>query len=685
MDSQFPSAAPLRVAILGCGKMGLNHARAIQACKSGKLVAVADPVADPATLKTVLPEGVVFYTSAAEMLEAARPDVVHIVTPPGSHTELAKLCLMNGASVYVEKPFTLTASDAAEVIETARRQGRSVCAGHQLLYEPVARALFRELPIIGKVVHIESYFSFKTVRKSRDGRTPMSPVEQLLDILPHPVYTLFDALRASAPEAAPQIVSLEVRAEGEVHALIKAGAATAMLVVTLRGRPIESYLRVVGTNGCLRADFVRGALTRLPGAGTSAVSILSNPYREGKQILWGSTKGFAHRILGRKKGYPGVTELTEAFYESIRTGGTPPLSPASIFGTVSICEEIGTALRAAELERERAADADLARRERQLPPINPAKGTVLVTGGSGLLGGAVVQDLRQHGWAVRSAGRRVPAPSSRVAGVEYVAADLAAGLAPALLEGVTTIVHCAAETAGGKELHERNTIEATKRLLRTAADAGIKRFLHVSSIAVLKPGKVVGSPLREDTPVDFDNLARGPYVWAKAEAEREVVTQGPALGLTVRVVRPGPLVDFTAYEPPGRLGRELGPLFVAVGPRSGALSLCDIRTAGQVIRAIVADFDAAPAMINLVEPQAPTRAKLLSLWLEKRPDLATFWLPSWVLSALTPVAKLAQRILLPRSTPIDLAAAFASEQYDARVAAEAIQRARSAAEPTRAA
>ncbi|MGH9349127.1 MAG: hypothetical protein ACRD26_17870, partial [Vicinamibacterales bacterium] len=196
---------------------------------------------------------------------------------------------------------------------------------------------------------------------------------------------------------------------------------------------------------------------------------------------------------------------------------------------------------------------------------------------------------------------------------------------------------------------------------------------------VLKTSRSVGGPLDERTPVDRGNLARGPYVWAKAEAEREAVENGSALGLTVRVVRPGPLVDFGAYEPPGRLGRELGPVFLAVGPRSGRLSLCDVRTAATVIRATVEDVDAAPPIVNLVEPEAPTRAELLSLWLEKRPDLRSIWLPAWLLAVLSPPARLAQKIVLPRSTPIDLAAAFASERYDATVAAQAIQRAQSAA------
>jgi nucleoside-diphosphate-sugar epimerase len=275
---------------------------------------------------------------------------------------------------------------------------------------------------------------------------------------------------------------------------------------------------------------------------------------------------------------------------------------------------------------------------------------------------------------VRSVSRRVPANTLRQPGVEYVAADLGGDLAPALFAGVSIVVHCAAETAGTLPAHERNTVHATRNLLQATARAGVRQFLHVSSIAVLKSGK--GRLLIEASPVDTGNVARGPYVWAKAEAEREVLENGPKLGLTIRVVRPGPLVDFAAYEPPGRLGRELGPVFLAVGPRNGPLSLCDVATAATVMRVIASDMEAAPLLVNLVEPEAPTREALLRRWLALRPDLASVWMPSWVLAVLSPVAIGLQKVLRPKGTPLNVAAAFASEKYDARVAAGLIARGR---------
>jgi predicted dehydrogenase/nucleoside-diphosphate-sugar epimerase len=675
MKQQGDAHMPLDVALIGCGKMGVHHAKAIKASGAGRIMALADPSGDRSKLDSLVSKDVPFFSSVSDLLKSVNPTVVHIATPPSTHADLAMECLSHGSHIYVEKPFTLRVAEADAVLDAAQRAGRSVCAGHQLLYESPARALAASRPLIGRVVHVESYFSFKTVRKSKDGRSLMSPIEQLLDILPHPVYTLLDAL-GRVDGMAPQLQALYVRPEGEVHALLQAGETTGVLVVTLRGRPIDSYLRVVGTNGSLRADFVKGALTSLPGPGTSAVSILSNPYREAMQILIGSTRGFTSRILHKGKGYPGLAELIEAFYNSIRLGMPPPLSPSSIRETVRLCEQVGDSLRGAKAKYEALAEADLAARERQLSPADSEKGRVLVTGGTGLLGRAVVVELRRSGWPVRALARRVPSPSEREVGIEYVAADLGWDLDGSLFSGVSTIVHCAAETAGGKEAHERNSVQATRNLLQSAAKASVKRFIHVSSLAVLKTSKEMGGPLDERTPVDLGNLARGPYVWGKAESEREVVEQGPALGLTVKVIRPGPLVDFTDYEPPGRLGRELGPVYVAVGPRSSRLSLCDVSTVAQVIRATVHDIDAAPSFVNLVEPDAPTRDKLLSLWLEKRPDLKSIWIPAIALSLLSPVLILLQRIILRGKTPIDIAAAFSSERYDTTVAAQVIQRAR---------
>ncbi|WP_329081542.1 MULTISPECIES: SDR family oxidoreductase [unclassified Streptosporangium] len=97
---------------------------------------------------------------------------------------------------------------------------------------------------------------------------------------------------------------------------------------------------------------------------------------------------------------------------------------------------------------------------------------ILVTGGTGTLGGHVVPLLREAGRDVRILSRRVREPEK---GVVYFAADLlkGEGIEPAL-EGVETVLHLAGGTRGDDR--------ATRNLVRAASKAGVKHIVYISVI-----------------------------------------------------------------------------------------------------------------------------------------------------------------------------------------------------------
>lgn len=670
----------LKVAVIGCGRMGLHHVKAISVVGVADLVGVADPHAEESVVRALLPATVKFYPDPVTLLRELKPDIVHIVTPPDTHVDMARLALEHGAHVYVEKPFALASDTARAIVDFAREKGLKVCAGHQVLFQHSGQHYREHLPVLRKVVQIESYFSFKTVRRVSGGL--MSPVEQLTDILPHPIYLMLDALEASAPDtvATPcELCALEVDAEGEVRALLKRDGTMAMLTVTLRGRPIESYLRIVGTNGSLWVDFVLSGITRLLGPGASAISAVFNPFIRARQIAFGTIAN-VYRMLTRKhKSYAGLAELIEAFHRNVTEGKASPVSPYAIVETVRLCELIGQRLEAAADVAERKATEQLAAAEAKLTPPNQQRGTVLVTGGTGFLGRKLTEELRGLGWPVRVVARRLPSAAARVPGVVYVLGDVGAMLPDSVFDSVSVIAHLAAETYGGQEAHERNTIGATRLLLEAAAKHGIKRFLHTSSIAVLKPSHRFGGALREDSPVDAGNLGRGPYVWGKAEAEHMVTEFCKTHAIGQRQIRLGPLVDFENFTAPGRLGREVGPLYVAMGIPINRLSVCDVKTASNVIRYCIEDFDNVPAMLNLVESPQPTRGGLVKRLRAARPDLGILWLPLSVVWLLSALLKLVLRLLKPGKKPLDLYSAFVSERYDNSLAAVVIEKAQASA------
>src|SRR5579863_4372307 len=101
------SSRKLRVALIGCGQIADAHLGEIRKLPQAEAVAVCDRERDLAVQAAARFEVPQLYDNVDQMLVAARPDVVHITTPPHTHKALAVAALKAGAHVYVEKPFTV--------------------------------------------------------------------------------------------------------------------------------------------------------------------------------------------------------------------------------------------------------------------------------------------------------------------------------------------------------------------------------------------------------------------------------------------------------------------------------------------------------------------------------------------------------------------------------------------------
>lgn len=141
--------------------------------------------------------------------------------------------------------------------------------------------------------------------------------------------------------------------------------------------------------------------------------------------------------------------------------------------------------------------------------------TVLVTGASGMLGGAVAELLVARGHSVRTFQRR----PSGVPGVEDIRGELTDSTAvERAVSGVDAVIHLAAKVSftGHTEDFHRVNVQGTAGLLQAARTAGVRRFVHVSSPSVAHVGRsLVGAGA---APADPDR-ARGSYARTKAQAE----------------------------------------------------------------------------------------------------------------------------------------------------------------------
>src|SRR5438094_7201387 len=106
----------LKVAIVGCGRIADVHASVIQRIQRCEVVGVCDR--EPLMARQLYERFPIrrYFSDVGELLTEAKPDVVHITTPPQSHFEIARQCLESGCHVYVEKPFTLNAREAQDLV-----------------------------------------------------------------------------------------------------------------------------------------------------------------------------------------------------------------------------------------------------------------------------------------------------------------------------------------------------------------------------------------------------------------------------------------------------------------------------------------------------------------------------------------------------------------------------------------
>jgi predicted dehydrogenase len=109
-QTETGALAPVSVALVGTGAIADIHAQALSSMPPGTAALVAATDADAARLATFAQARAIpaTYTTVARMLAGARPDLVHVCTPPSTHHAIALACLNAGASVLVEKPPTIS-------------------------------------------------------------------------------------------------------------------------------------------------------------------------------------------------------------------------------------------------------------------------------------------------------------------------------------------------------------------------------------------------------------------------------------------------------------------------------------------------------------------------------------------------------------------------------------------------
>lgn len=663
---------PLRIGFIGAGQMAGQHLNALRRVATPyQVVGVCDLRSDVARLLAQR-AGAPAYTTVADFLSDARPNIVHVCTQPATHFDVARQALQAGAHVYIEKPFAETRADAEALFALAQERGLLLCAGHQLLRDPAYRRLLERAALLQPVVLVDSYFAFRPPRLHPYRSAPAALGEQLLDVLPHPLYSLVDALvqlasphEGGAVDVVPKLVHVTALPT-DLHATLRAGEATGRLAISLRARPVASTLTITGAHGSLAADFVRGTVLGAGNDGTSPLEKIANPFVEAGQLAWRSAGGLARRLVGGIS-YPGLAELLGEFYAAVNAGDRSPLSVAHLRAVTDLYEELAVQVRSKGGSRPATAIAP-ARAAAAAPAPPPKAPVAVVTGAAGFLGRALTRELARRGFRVRGTHRSQPSDDPHVH--EWVRVDLGAEIPSDVFAGAAVVVHAAAATSGGFEAHQRDSVDATRNVLRGMAAAGLRRLVYVSSISVLRPPRSAGERQTEATPLATNAERLGPYTWGKCAAEALVTAAHGRGEIDARIIRPAALIDLEDIDVPGLVGRRLfGPWHLGFGRPGLPFAACDLGIAAGAIAWIAQQFAEAPAVVNLMDPAIATRAGLLRLFRERGWRGRFVWVPIRLLAGavqmLSRVLALARRSAAPT---LAVWSVLRPRRYDATVA-----------------
>ncbi|MCE8043975.1 Gfo/Idh/MocA family oxidoreductase [Halomonas daqingensis] len=125
---------PLKIALIGAGAMGRQHAGYLAKEPAAALVAIADPFSPALAEET----GIRHFTDHREMLDRVRPDAVIIANPNDLHVATAIDCLERGVPALLEKPVACSREEASRLIAAQRHHGVPILVGHHRRHNPVA-------------------------------------------------------------------------------------------------------------------------------------------------------------------------------------------------------------------------------------------------------------------------------------------------------------------------------------------------------------------------------------------------------------------------------------------------------------------------------------------------------------------------------------------------------------------
>ena len=339
-------SGPVRIAVVGCGRISRNHFEAIAHIDDLQLVSVAD--SDASRAQAVGAEqGVPAFASLDEMLAAVPSDLVAICTPSGLHPQHGIVAARAGRHVLTEKPMAISLAAADDLVQACDAAGVHLFVVKQNRLNPAIQLLRRAVDK-GRFGRI--YSANTTVRWTRpqeyydaepwrgtwefDGGAFMNQASHYVDLM----QWLVGPVESVMAKTATQARRIEAEDSGVALLKFRSGALGVIEVTVLTyPRNLEGSITILGEKGSVKVGGT--AVNRVEhwlfaeyddddklveAANTNPPNVYGfgheGYYRNVLKVLRGEARADTDGRAGRKS-----LELILGIYESAKTGREVPI------------------------------------------------------------------------------------------------------------------------------------------------------------------------------------------------------------------------------------------------------------------------------------------------------------------------------------------------------------------------
>ena len=343
------SVEPLRSAVVGCGAIAYEHLPFLSASSCSRLVAVCDRSAALAGAAAERFDAEASYVDFDALLETARPDVVHVLTPPHTHDAIARAALAAGAHVICEKPLTGTERDTGALLDAAAAAGRVLQESRNLLFNDPVIALRRLIADgrLGRILECEVLLSLNFLDgpfgdANLSGAAVQLPGGAIHDFVPHLVYLFLELCGVADVDEVRGVLanhSGNVRAGFDfLDASVEAGEVRGRLRIATDTAPPAFRVIVRGTAATAETDLYNPFM-RIEGAPNTGKRAPLGHIAAGLGLVRAGFSGMRNKIMqhGTMHGLP---RMLESIYAALLQGTPPPFSREEMLSAARLTDQL---------------------------------------------------------------------------------------------------------------------------------------------------------------------------------------------------------------------------------------------------------------------------------------------------------------------------------------------------------